>query len=98
MPGSGPWHISFAYFFWLYFACQESSSKQTTIGKRAFGLVVTGSEYRRVSFGRAIVLWIVKILYALILYIGFITIGFTRRKQGLHDMVAGKYVWDKSRL
>ena len=100
--GSGAWIEALAYIFciffsWLYFACQESSSKQATIGKRTFGLVVTDPEYRRISFGRATIRWIAKILSALILYIGFIMIGFTRRKQGLYDMVAGTYVCDKNR-
>nr|WP_095522113.1 RDD family protein [Methanolacinia petrolearia] len=82
----------------VLFCYRESSSKQATIGKRAFGLVVTDPEYQRISFGRATVRWIAKIISALILYIGFIMIGFTRRKQGLHDMVAGTYVCDKSWL
>jgi uncharacterized RDD family membrane protein YckC len=57
-----------------------------------FGLIVTDNEGNRLSFGRATGRWLAKILSVLILWIGLIMIGFTERKQGLHDMIAGTLV------
>jgi uncharacterized RDD family membrane protein YckC len=82
---------------WLYFAYQESSIKQATIGKQALGLIVTDLEGNRLSFGRATGRWLAKILSGIILGIGFIIIGLTEKKQGLHDMIASTYVVYKDR-
>lgn len=43
----------------------------------------------RVSFGTASERYWAKILSVLPLYLGFLMIGFTKRKQGLHDKIAG---------
>jgi uncharacterized RDD family membrane protein YckC len=77
---------------WVYFAYQESSEAQATIGKRALGIIVTDEAGNRISFGRATGRYFAKIISALIILIGFIMIAFTRKKQGLHDMVAGTLV------
>jgi uncharacterized RDD family membrane protein YckC len=77
---------------WLYAALLESSSHQATLGKMALGLKVTDLEGRRISFVRATGRHFAKILSGMVLFIGFIMVGFTRRKQGLHDMVAGTLV------
>ena len=77
---------------WIYFAYQESSSKQATLGKQVFGLIVTDIEGNRLSFERATGRWLAKILSVLILCIGLIMIGFTERKQGLHDIIVNTYV------
>lgn len=75
-------------FVWLYFAVLESSSLQATPGKLALGLRVTDENGDRISFLRATGRHFAKALSALILSIGFIMIAFTRRKQGLHDILA----------
>ena len=77
---------------WLYGAGLESSSKQATIGKMALGLKVTDEQGNRISFLRATARHFSKILSAMILFIGFFMIGFTQRKQGLHDIIAGTLV------
>ena len=77
---------------WLYAALLESSSYQATLGKMALGLKVTDLEGRRLSFARASGRHFAKILSALLLCVGFIMVGFTRFKQGLHDMIAGTLV------
>jgi uncharacterized RDD family membrane protein YckC len=82
------WIIAFL-LGWLYWALMESSSKQATLGKMALGIVVTDGQSRRISFGRATGRYFGRILSALILYIGFIIIAFTEKKQGLHDIMAG---------
>jgi len=77
---------------WLYFALMESSASQATIGKTACGLRVTDEQGRRISFGRATGRYFAKILSALIFLIGFMMVGWTRRKQGMHDFIAGTLV------
>lgn len=80
---------------WLYYALLESSAWQATLGKKALGLEVTDLQGRRISFGRASGRFFAKILSTIILFIGFFMIGFTSRKQGLHDIVAGTLVLRK---
>ena len=79
----------------VYFAGMESSSRQATFGKSALGLVVTTMQGERLSFGRAAGRYLGKILSGLILGIGYVMIGFTDKKQGLHDLVASTLVLKK---
>ncbi|WP_426661025.1 RDD family protein [Rhodanobacter aciditrophus] len=77
---------------WLYFAFCESSAWQATVGKLALGIRVTDMQGARISFPRALGRYLAKYLSAIILCIGFIMVAFTRRKQGLHDLIAGTLV------
>jgi len=77
---------------WLYDALLTSSSWQGTIGKRVLRLKVVDEQGHRISFGRATGRFFSKIVSGMIMYIGFIMIGFTDRKRGLHDMMAGTLV------
>ncbi len=77
---------------WLYYAGMESSSRQATIGKSLLGLRVTGMDGRRISFLRATGRYFATILSALVLFIGYIMVAFTEKKQGLHDLIAGTLV------
>ena len=74
---------------WLYFALSESSSKQATLGKQAMGIIVTDLNGQRISFGRATGRHFGKFISVLTLYIGFIMVAFTEKKQALHDIMAG---------
>jgi len=74
---------------WLYFSLMESSSKQATLGKMALGIKVTDLNGSRIDFGRATGRYFGKIISAIILYVGFIMVAFTQKKQGLHDIMAG---------
>lgn len=76
----------------LYFAWFESSRFQGTPGKMAVGMIVIDLDGHRISFGKAMIRTLSKIISALALYIGFIMIGFTEKRQGLHDMIAGTMV------
>ena len=76
----------------LYFVLMESSAKQATLGKMALGLVVVDVDGNRISFLRALGRYFAKILSGIILLIGYIMVGFTERKQGLHDMIASTLV------
>ena len=77
---------------WLYFALMESSERGATLGKMALGLRVVTSDGQRLSFMNATGRYFAKIISAIILFIGFIMIGFTDKKRGLHDMIAGTLV------
>jgi uncharacterized RDD family membrane protein YckC len=81
---------------WLYFALQESSERQATIGKRALNMYVTDLQGRRLTFGRATGRYFGRFLCLLTLGIGYLMVAFTDKKQGLHDMVASTLVWRKS--
>jgi len=76
--------------FWLYFAMQESSPAQATVGKRALNIKVTDLEGNRIGFGKATVRTIVRFI-PIIGPIGCLMIGFSEKKQGLHDLAAGTY-------
>ena len=77
---------------WLYEAFMESSQYQATLGKMVCGLKVTDLYGNRISFERATGRHFAKWLSAMILFIGYIMVGFSERKQGLHDLLAGTLV------
>jgi uncharacterized RDD family membrane protein YckC len=81
---------------WLYFALQESSERQATIGKRALNIYVTDLQGRRISFGQATGRYFGRILSFIILGIGVLMVAFTQQKQGLHDMMASTLIWRKN--
>ncbi|MBI2406431.1 MAG: RDD family protein [Candidatus Harrisonbacteria bacterium] len=88
--------ISNILFAWVYYAAMESSRKQATLGEMALGIIVTDLSENRISFGRASGRFFAGIISGFTLGIGFLMIGFTARKQGLHDMIAGCLVIDKN--
>jgi uncharacterized RDD family membrane protein YckC len=47
---------------WLYYSLLESSARQATFGMRLFGLQVTDTDGNRISFGRALLRTVVKLL------------------------------------
>ncbi len=82
----------FISILWLYHALMESSEYQGTLGKMAMGICVTGLDGERIDFGRATGRYFSKMLSALTLWIGFIMAAFTKKKQALHDIIAGTLV------
>jgi uncharacterized RDD family membrane protein YckC len=76
----------------LYWSLLESSPLQATLGKMALGLKVTDLEGRRLSFPRALGRTLAKLLSTLLFMIGYLMVGWTARKQGLHDLIAGTLV------
>jgi len=81
--------VLFIIIPWLYFAGFECSRGQATPGKTLLGIVVTDREGNRISFARATLRHIAKFISTVIIFIGFIMIGLTRKHQGLHDRIAG---------
>ena len=80
---------------WLYYAVMESGNNQATLGKMVLNLKVTDMNGEPISFARATGRYFGKILSGAILYIGYIMIAFTDKKQGLHDMIANCLVIKK---
>lgn len=76
-----------------YFTVMESSSRQATLGKMAVGIKVGNEQGQRISPANALGRVASKILSGLILYIGYIMVGFDTRKQGLHDKLANTVVY-----
>jgi uncharacterized RDD family membrane protein YckC len=91
--GGGVTAIAAIFGGWLYEAFMESSSYQATLGKMVCGMKVTDLSGNRISFERATGRHFAKYLSGLILCIGYIMVGFTERKQGLHDLLAGTLVF-----
>ena len=72
---------------WLYTALQESAPAQASLGKRLLGVQVADLRGRRISFGRASVRYLARLLPTF--GIGYLMALFTARKQALHDIIAG---------
>lgn len=77
---------------WLYYALQESGTRQATLGKRAMGIVVANTNGNRISFGKATGRYFSKILSFIILLIGYLMMLWDDRKQTLHDKIADTVV------
>ena len=73
----------------------ESSAYQGTVGKIFLGIKVTDLNGHKIGFGRATGRHFGKIISAIILFVGFIMVAFTKRKQGLHDIMAGCLVLNR---
>src|SRR5271156_6495704 len=90
--GGGVTFIATVFASWLYEGFMESSSYQATLGKMIFGMKVTDLNGNRIGFARATGRHFARWLSVFTLFIGYIIVGFTERKQGLHDMLAGTLV------
>ncbi len=90
--------LTLALIWWPYEALMTSSRHRATLGKMALGLVVLDDRKRRLTFGRATGRHFAKYLSYLTLCIGYVMVAFTKRKRGLHDMVAGTLVVKRDEL
>ncbi len=97
---------AYAALVWAYFALQESSSAQATLGKRLMGIRVSTEQGARLSLGAATVrswpmylptvallvgTWL-STLVVLLALVACVAVAFSARKQGLHDRMAGAVV------
>ena len=85
--------ILFFLTMWIYFASQESSTLKGTVGKQALNLIVTDLNGNKISFKQATKRFIMKILAAIPLFAGFLSIFFTSKKQAFHDIFAKTVVF-----
>lgn len=77
---------------WLYYALMESSSLQASVGKLAMRIRVTDLGGRRITFWKATERYFAKIFSGLILLMGYVMAAFTKKRQALHDIIAGTLV------
>lgn len=75
-----------------YYVFLQSSKLQGTIGKRLLGIKVVDESGGRISIGSSLLRFIAYSILSPIFYIGFIMVAFTKKKQGLHDLIAKTYV------
>lgn len=76
----------------VFGVCFELTPWQGTPGKIILGLKVTDRNMQRLKFGQVLGRNIAKIFSVITLGIGWLMIGLTRQKQGLHDRVALTFV------
>ncbi|HEX6225677.1 MAG TPA: RDD family protein [Chryseolinea sp.] len=79
----------------LYWSLMESSKYQATLGKMALGLRVSDVDGKNLDFVKSLIRNVCKIISGMIFGVGYIMAGFTEKKQGLHDMIAGTLVVKK---
>lgn len=91
----GPWvlftHPMFYIIAVLYSAFLESGPKQATLGKQILCIRVVDNDGAKLSIGRAFGRNLSK-YFPGILFIGFFMISFTKKHQGLHDLLARTFV------
>ena len=80
--------ILMIFLYWLYFAIQHSSKSQATLGMRALDIKICSENHNKIGFWRASGNYFVSTLSAMLLFVGFFMIGFTGRKQGLHNFIS----------
>lgn len=84
-------HVLFAVLM-LYWILSDASRHQASLGKRVVGIKVVDSRGARLTLAVAAARNMLKIVSFVILLIGFMMAGWTRRKQALHDIVPGTFV------
>lgn len=84
------WGVSFcvtmAYFTYFHGATGR------TPGKMILGLQVVGADGKPISFGIAFLRSVGYVISSIVFCLGYIWIGFDKRKQGWHDKIAGTVV------
>lgn len=84
-----PWEYLEMLVFLVYSAAMQSSSKQATLGMQALDMrLVRDGDLGTVSFARAAGRYLLTYLSGLILFIGYLMIAFTPKRQALHDKLA----------
>ena len=81
------WILSL-FVTWLYFAIQHSSTRQATFGMRALDIKITNENHGKIGFWRATGNFYLTVISALLVFIGFLMIAFTSRKQGFHNLIS----------
>ena len=76
----------------LYATVLMSSRAGATLGMQVMGLRIVTVDGRPVSFGRALGRYLALVFTFLTFGIGYLIQVFTRRRQTLHDLIAGTMV------
>ncbi|WP_420321731.1 RDD family protein [Flagellimonas sp.] len=93
--------LIFMYFFGLpilgilYRSLFECSKLQGTPGKAIIGIKVVGSDFKKISFAKALLRNFVKILSSLVIYIGYLVALGNEKCVTWHDSAANTFVIKK---
>ena len=87
-----------SFFLGIAYYTLAVSLFSTTIGKRLLGLYVLRRDGSKVSFPRALFRYLAYIPSYLLLCIGFLMIGFSRDKRGLHDLICDTVVVKRQKI
>jgi uncharacterized RDD family membrane protein YckC len=79
----------------IYYSIMEASRYQASLGKIALELKVTDVRGAPLTFSKAMIRNVAKIVSSFLLMTGYIVIAFTKKKQALHDFIAGTLVIKK---
>ncbi len=71
----------------LYYGFLESSRKQGTFGKQSLGMRACDINGNRLSFTHAVAGFLMGFIAVAPFGIGRMMVGWTKRKQGLHNMI-----------
>ncbi|MEN8907446.1 MAG: RDD family protein [Clostridiales bacterium] len=83
----------------LYYSIFESSKLQGSIGKKVFRLKVTDKYRNKISLKRALIRNFYKFFISIIvIFLGFIISGFTKKNQTYHDIISGTFVVNKNTI
>jgi uncharacterized RDD family membrane protein YckC len=80
--------IIFSMFYWI----GGWSGNGQSLGQSTLGITVIGEDGGKLSRGKAFVRYIGFLVSSLLMGLGFLWIAFDRKRQGLHDKMAGSYV------
>ncbi len=81
--------LSVTFGYWALFT---AGGWQATPGKRLMGIKVVRTDGGRVTVGLALGRALSYILSTIVFYVGFLMIGLTDQKKGLHDIICGTRV------
>jgi uncharacterized RDD family membrane protein YckC len=76
----------------IYSVLMQTSDSQGTLGMMAVGVKVTGLDGERITRGRAVGRYFAYLLSNTIFGLGDLLMLVTKRKQALHDLIAGTLV------
>jgi uncharacterized RDD family membrane protein YckC/RNA polymerase subunit RPABC4/transcription elongation factor Spt4 len=83
----------FSFFIGWVYAVLFIGLKGQTIGKMALSIQVVDAEGNVPGIGRAILREIIgKFVSAIVIFLGYLWVGWDRQKRGWHDHIAGTYV------
>lgn len=88
-PSALRWTAANAGLWWIYCAAFESSPAQGSLGQQLLGVRVCDDRLRRISFVRASARYFAQWLSVLTCGLGYLVNLFTKKRQALHDLVAG---------
>lgn len=84
--------LAYAVLGVVYFVGCACAPWRSTWGKWVCDLKIVTLEGGRISIWQSVFRYFTQMFFSSFLYIGFMMIGWTGKKQGLHDMMVGTYV------